>query len=134
MSLKACIECLQTTLDKLSQYDVNAIIVLDDARQNMSDESCLAILQLVPPHDLRLELGITQYADASLAQSPHHANEAHLALATRGYDLGVSYAEIEDAASQKQLSTWVRMLAMAGSENSVSSNESLEVLTSNLRS
>jgi hypothetical protein len=134
MSLKARIECLQTPLDKLSQYDVNAIIVLDDAGQNMSDESCLAILQHVPPHDLRLELGITQYAVASSAESPHNAHGADFALATRGYDLGVSYAEIEDGASQKQLSAWVRMLAMAGFENSVSSHESLEVLTSNLLS
>ena len=125
LSLKACIKRLQRPLDELSQHDVDAILALDEARQNKSDESCLAILRLVPPHDLRHESHITQCADKSSAEPPKSDHGADFELAIRGYDLGVSYRESGDEISQKHLSAWVRMLAVAGSEHSVSSRESL---------
>ena len=128
LSLKACINRLQRPLDELSQHDVDAILALDEARRNNSDESCLAILRLVPPHDLRHESDITQYADKSSPEPPKSDHGADFELAIRGYDLGVSYRESGDESSQKYLSAWVHMLTVAGLEHSVSSRESLTAI------
>ena len=120
LAMKASIKRIQLPLDQLPQWALDAIVTLDDTRKNFSDENCIAMFRLVPANELRQELGIIQYVDTSLADNRDNAHEADLALVIRGYDIGMSYTEIEDSVSQSQLSTWIHMLSVAGSENSVS--------------
>ena len=98
---------------------------LDEARKNMSDENFLAILRIVPPHHLRHQLNVTRAVRTPLTDVAHSVHETHFALAVSGYDLGLSYRESQDEKLRQRISTWVRMLFVSGSEDSVSFYELL---------
>ena len=114
------LESLGKPLHQLSKNDLDAMTTLDEARKNMSDENFLAILQIVPPHHLRHQLNVTSAAHTPLANDAYSVHETHFALAVSGYELGLSYRECQEEKLRQRISTWVRMLFVSGSEDSVS--------------
>ena len=119
------LESLSKPLHQLSTNDLDTMTTLDEAMKNMSDENFLAILRTVPPHHLRHQLNITRAARTPLADVAHSVHETHFALAVSGYDLGLSYKGSQEKKWRQRVLTWVRMLFVSGSENSVSFPQSL---------
>ena len=120
LSLILYLESLDKLLHQLSEDDLDTMTTLDEARKYMSDENFLAILRIVPPHHLRHQLNVTGAARTPLADVAPSVHESYFALAISGYDLGLSYEESQEAELKQQISTWVRMLFAAGSEDCVS--------------
>ena len=113
-------ESLGKPLHQLSTNDLDIMTTLDEAMKNMSDENFLAILRIVPPHLLRHQLNVTRAGRTPLADVAYSVHETHFALAVSGYDLGLSYRESQEVKLRQRISTWVRMLFVSGSEDSVS--------------
>ena len=120
LSLSMYLKNLGKPLHQLSTNDLDTMTTLDEALKNMSDENFLAILRIVPPHHLRHQLNVTRAACTPLADVAYSVHETHFALAVSGYNLGLSYSESQEERMRQRISTWVRMLFVSGSEDSVS--------------
>ena len=125
LSLSMYLESLNRPLHQLSTDDLDAMTTLDEAINNMSDENFLAILRIVPPHHLHYQLDVTRAAHIPLADVAYSVHESHFNLAISGYDLGLSYRESQEERLRQRISTWVHMLFVSESEDSVSLYESL---------
>ena len=112
-------------MHQLSTDDLDTMTTLDEATKNMSDEHFLALLRIVPPHHLQYQLNVTRAARIPLADVAYSVHETHLNLAVSGYDLGLSYRESQEEKFSQRISTWVHMLFVSGSEESVSLHELL---------
>ena len=120
LSLVLYLESLDKPLHQLSEDDVDTMTTLDEARKYMSDENFLAILQIVPPRNLRHQLNVTRAACIPLADVAPSVHKSYFSLAVSGFNLGLSYGGSQEDELKQQISTWVRMLLASGSEDSVS--------------
>lgn len=114
------LESLGKPLHQVSTNDLDAMTTLDEAMKNMSDENFLAILRTVSPHHLQYQLNVRRAALTPLADFANSVHETHFNLAVSGYDLGLSYRESQEENWGQRISTWVHMLFVSGSEDSVS--------------
>lgn len=104
---------------RLSRDESETILVLDEARRNMSDEGTIAILRHNSPILLSLAADLMRPTIWSLIASrpPQNPRHADIELALGGQFLGIAYGR---PGFQKELDRWIRQLLLAGSESSVS--------------
>lgn len=107
----------------LPQRDIEAIVVLDKIHQYDSDENLLATLKETSSRELRCASSVERYPDRNYTEGtklPRNPRGTEYALALMGYSKGLRYAENQgDVTSTQPLTSWVRMLEVAGSEHSV---------------
>jgi len=103
---------------RLSRDESETVLVLDEARRNMSDEGTTAILRHNSPILLSLAADLMRPTwSLKASRPPHNPRHADIELALGGQFLGIAYGR---PGFRKELDRWIRQLLLAGSESSVS--------------
>jgi len=115
------------TLHQLPQRHLDAIAIMDETQQFVSDENMLATLSHTSSHELKYASSGMHFTGWNLtvqSRLPSNPREDDYALALLGYAYGTAYAGNPGECSPEQpLAVWIRMLQLAGSEHSVSFQE-----------
>lgn len=117
------------TLHQRPQRHMDAITIMDETQQFVSDENILATLSHTSSHELKYAsraMQLTGWNPIERSRLPSNPREDDYSLALLGYAHGIKYTGNRgDFPPDQPLAVWIRMLQLAGSEHSVSSHRLL---------
>lgn len=114
-------------LHQSSQRHLDAIVIMDETQQSVSDENMLATLSHTSSHELKYASRAMQFAGWNPIEEsrlPGNPREDDYELALLGYAHGIAYTgNPGEFPPEQPLAVWIRMLQLAGSEHSVGSHK-----------